>query len=118
VPDDLWTHALTGAGLPYSDNQAEDMIREDEIMTAFDAWTERFATFVDGNGKVEPRQYRAFGRIAPGHRWNDLKLKWRGPRMKAGLSPAGSSPAAQERLGLNEDTGLSATMSEGEKLRT
>jgi hypothetical protein len=30
VPDQLWTHAVTGVGLPYSDNQAEDMIREDE----------------------------------------------------------------------------------------
>ena len=37
VPDDLWSHALTGAGVPYSDNQAEDMIREDGFMAEFDA---------------------------------------------------------------------------------
>jgi hypothetical protein len=117
VPDDLWTHALTGAGLPYSDNQAEDMIREDEVMSAFDAWTGRFAAFVAQKGKVEPGPYRAFGFSAPGHRWADLKLKWRETRIKAGLAPAGSSPVAQERLDLNRDAGFSATKSEGEKLR-
>lgn len=117
VPDDLWTHALTGVGLPYSENQAEDMITEDEIMTAFDAWTERFATFVGRKGRVEPGRYRAFGHEAPGHRWADMKLKWRELRMKAGQAPEGSSPARQERMGLNQDVGRSATMSEGEKLR-
>ncbi len=69
-------------------------------------------------GKVEPGEYRAFGYVAPDHRWADLKLKWRETRMKAGMAPQGSSPAAQENLGLNQDTGLSTTMSEGEKLRT
>jgi hypothetical protein len=117
VPDNLWTHALTGAGLPYSENQAEDMVRENEIMTAFDAWSERFSRFVAQKGKVEPGTFRAFGHTAPGHRWNDLKLKWREMRMKAGVPPGGSSPAEQETLGLNEDVGLSATESEGEKLR-
>jgi hypothetical protein len=38
--------------------------------------------------------------------------------MKAGYAPTGSSPAAQVNLGLNQDTGLSAAVSEGEKLRT
>ncbi|WP_063776701.1 NAD(P)H-dependent oxidoreductase [Microvirga massiliensis] len=117
VPDPLWRHAFTGIGLPYSDNQSEDMIREDEIVTAFDAWTDRFSAFVARKGKIEPARYRAFGYTAPGHGWNDLKLKWREMRMKAGRAPEGSSPAEQEVLGLNEDTGLSATRSEGEKLR-
>ncbi len=117
VPDALWTHALTGVGLPYSDNQAEDMIRENEIVSSFDAWTDRFAAFVAQKGKVEPGPYRAFDYTAPGHRWNDLKLKWRELRMKAGLAPVGSSPAAQDRLDLNQDAGLTATQSEGEKLR-
>jgi hypothetical protein len=118
VPDDLWTHALTGVALPYSDNQAEDMIREDEIMSRFDAWTDRFVSFSARKGKVEPGRYRAFGYEAPSHRWADLKLKWREARMKTGLASTGSSPAEQEKLGLNRDTGLSATRSEGEKLRT
>ena len=117
VPDALWTHALTGVGLPYGDNQAEDMVREDAIMQAFDAWSDRFADFVAGKGKVEPGRYRAYGYTAPGHRWADLKLKWRETRMKAGYPPKGSSPAAQEEMGLNHDSGRTATQSEGEKLR-
>jgi hypothetical protein len=38
-------------------------------------------------------------------------------RMRLGHAPAGSSPAVQDELGLNRDTGLSRTASEGEKLR-
>jgi hypothetical protein len=37
--------------------------------------------------------------------------------MKAGYAPDGSSPAIQESLTLNDDTGLSPTKAEGEKLR-
>lgn len=117
APDDLWAHALTGKGLAYSDNQSEDMILEDPIMSAFDAWTSRFASFVAEKGKIEPGHYRAFGHQAPGHRWNDAKLKWRETRMKAAQALAGSSPDKQDNLGLNRDTGVSATKSEGEKLR-
>jgi hypothetical protein len=117
VPDALWSHALTGEGVPYSDNQAEDMVREEPFMAAFDAWTGRFAAFVGEKGKVEPGQYRAYGYAAPGHRWADAKLKWRELRMKMGLAPAGSSPAAQQELGLNRDATLSPRQGEGEKLR-
>lgn len=119
VPDQLWDHALSGEGLAYSDNQAEDMVREDAFMGTFDAWTERFASFVSAKGTVEPGRYRAFGYVRPGHRWADAKLKWRELRLRSGLAPQDSSPAEQERLGLNEDAGLAANqMSEGEKLRT
>jgi hypothetical protein len=52
--------------------------------------------------------YRAFGYTAPGHRWSDLKLKWRELRMKAGAAPPGSSPQEQEELGLNHDAGREA----------
>jgi NADPH-dependent FMN reductase len=117
VPDALWTHALTGAGVAYSDNQAEDMIREEPFLAAFDAWSERFGGFVAQKGRVEPGPYRAFGYEAPGHRVADLKLKWRELRLKAGAPPAGSSPARQQALGLNQDAGLDATRSEGEKRR-
>jgi len=68
-------------------------------------------------GKVEPGQYRACGYKVPGHRWADTKLKWREWRMKAGYAALCSSPVEQQRLGLNEDTGLSTTSSEGDKLR-
>jgi hypothetical protein len=117
VPDALWSHALTGVGLPYSENQSEDMIEEEEFVAAFDAWTARFAAFVAAKGKVEPGCYRAYGREAPGHRWPDLKLKWRETRIKAGMAPASSSPGRQEKLGLNDDASFDATRSEGEKLR-
>ncbi len=46
-----------------------------------------------------------------------MKLLYRDASMRLGLAPKGSSPAEQEKLGLNEDTGLRATKSEGEKLR-
>lgn len=108
---------MTGVGLLYGENQAVDMIGEDGIMAAFDAWAARFTQAVTAKGKVNPGIYRAFGYEALGHRWADLKLKWRETRMKAGYAPEGSSPAIQENLKLNDDTGLSPTKAEGEKLR-
>jgi NADPH-dependent FMN reductase len=117
VPDALWTHALTGEGVPYSDNQAEDMIRESAFMEAFDGWVDRFAAFVGAKGQVPPGRHRAYGYEAPGHRYADLKLKWREWRMGLGMAPAGSSPAAQERLDLNRDATLRPERGEGEKLR-
>jgi hypothetical protein len=39
-------------GVAYSDNQAEDMIREDQFMSAFDGWTDRFTRFVAEKGKA------------------------------------------------------------------
>lgn len=96
VPDALWA----------SLNQAEDMIREDEILPAFDAWAVHFAAYVAKKGKVEPGRYRAYGYKAPSHRWADLKLKLRELRMRAGLAPSASSPAVQEQLDLNEDEGF------------
>ncbi len=98
VPEELLTHAYTGVGLPYSDNQAEDMIHDDGLVTTFDAWTSRFVRFTEHKGKVEPGLYRAFGYEAPGHRWADVKLKWREMRIKSGLAPEGSSPASQNKL--------------------
>jgi hypothetical protein len=43
----------------------EIMIGETEFVARFDAWTDRFATFVGVKGKVEPSRYRAFGYHAP-----------------------------------------------------
>ena len=57
------------------------------------------------------------GYAAPGHRFADAELKWRDLRMKLGRPPAGSSPAAQQKLGLNRDATLSPRKGEGEKLR-
>ena len=117
VPDALWAHGFTGVGVAYSDNQAEDMIGEAPFVSAFDAWSDRFAEHVGRKGKVPPGRYRAYGYVAPGHRYADLKLKWRELRIGAGYPPAGSSPAAQQARRLNEDATLAPKRSEGEKLR-
>ncbi|MBA3271846.1 MAG: flavodoxin family protein [Acidobacteria bacterium] len=116
VPTDLWTYTLLGKGKKYSDNQAEDMTSEN-VYADFDAWTDRFAAFVARKGKVGPGEFRAFGFTPPSHRLADLRLKWRTVRMGTGYAPAGSSPAAQEKLQLNRDATLNPKQSEGEKLR-
>jgi len=106
VPDHLWTYLQFGEGRKYSDNQAEDMIREPNVMASFDAWTGAFSSFVASKGKVTPGEFRAYGYSAPSHRMANLKLKWREIRMGLGIPPAGSSPARQQELGLNDDATL------------
>ncbi len=115
VPDELWRHVEFGRGKKYSDNQAEHMAAEADVFAAFDAWTAVFAAFVAGKGKVEPGRYRAYGYQSPGHRLADLKLKWRDLRMGLGIPPAGSSPRAQQDLGLNRDATLSPKKGEAER---
>ena len=117
VPDDLWVHVQFGDGKEYSDNQAEDMVRETRVMEAFDSWTDRVSRFVVTKGKVEPGEFRAYGYSAPSHRLADLKAKWRELRMGVGLPPAGSSPARQHALGINDDATLRPKESEGDKGR-
>src|SRR5687767_2227823 len=69
VPDDLWRYVEFGRGKKYSDNQAEHMVGEAEVLAAFDDWTAGFAAFVVQKGKVEPGKYRAYGYMRPSHRW-------------------------------------------------
>jgi len=107
VPEHLWRYAEFGKGKPYSDNQAEHLANEEDVLRDFDAWVEAFAAFVHQKGKVEPGRYRAYGYERPGHGWADLKLKWREWRLRLGLPPAGSSPARQQEQGLNRDATLS-----------
>ena len=115
VPDALWRYHTVGAGKPYSDDQAEDMIRDDAFMADFDEWTDSFAGFVRAKGQVQPGTYRAFGYHPPKHRWADTKLAWRSRRMGLGIPPAGSSPAEQEALGLNRDATLRPGRSERDR---
>lgn len=82
VPDDLWTYVEFGQGKKYSDNQAEDM--DARVYGDFDRWVAQFATFVGAKGPVAPGTYRAYGYQAPGHRWADIKLKWRELRIGVG----------------------------------
>jgi hypothetical protein len=117
VPDDLWTVGHTGVGRPYSADQAEHAVHDASFMGGFDAWVDRFAAHVGRKGKVPPGRWRAFGYRPPRHLLNDLRLLWRDLRMRLGRPRPDSSPAAQQRLGLNHDTGLRASRSEGKKLR-
>ena len=115
MPDALWRYAESGAGLPYADNQAEDMIRERGVMDAFDGWTDVFADHVRGKGKVPPGRWRAYGYEPPRKGFADLRLALRDRRMRLGVPPEGSSPDVQQRLGLNRDATLSPGRSEAER---
>ena len=117
VPDSSWRYEEIGYGKPYSEDQAEHMVQEEDFMKAFDEWTDAFSDFVEKKGKVKPGVHRAFGHQPDGHRWADAKLKWRSLRIGAGIPPEESSPAEQQRLGLNQDATLHVKKSEGEKLR-
>ncbi len=117
VPDQLWSYCEFGKGKRYSDNQAEDMIREENVLDSFDRWTDDFAGFVQGKGKVPSGKYRACGYTAPGHLLRDAQLLWRDVRMRAGVAPKDSSPAQQQELGLNLDQTWSSHESEGAKFR-
>jgi hypothetical protein len=117
VPDALWAHAETGKGQPYSANQAEHLAAEAGFLACFDRWVDGFAGHVAAKGKVEPGQYRAFGYTPPRHRWADLKLAWRDWRMRLGRPRAVSSPAEQQRRGLNRDAVLAPGRGEGARLR-
>jgi hypothetical protein len=115
VPDALWRHATTGAGQPYSRNQAEHM--EASFLAAFDAWADAVVTHTRAKGPVPPGRWRAFGYEAPSHRLADLRLAWRDRRMRAGHAPDGSSPALQDAQGLNRDAHWNVRQGEGERLR-
>jgi len=117
VPDPLWAYCEFGKDKKYSDNQAEDMVRNEDLLQMFDRWTDQFATFVRDKGKVPPGKYRAYGYKAPGHLIRGAQLLWRDVRMRAGIPLEGSSPAQQQELGLNDDVTWSSHESEGEKLR-
>jgi multimeric flavodoxin WrbA len=118
VPDALWRYVEFGEGRKYSDNQAEDMVREAPVMAEFASWVDAFVRHVQAKGAVAPGPYRAFGHRPPPHRWADVKLSWRDARMRAGLSPRDSSPGAQQRGGLNDDARLDPARGEGERLRS
>ena len=117
VPDALWQYVQFGKGEAYSDNQAEDLPRHQNVFAELDDWTDRFASFVRVKGKVQPGKYRAFGYKPPGHFLRDIRLAWREIRMRFGSPRINSSPAKQQRLGLNRDVTTEPKKSEGEKLR-
>ncbi|MBC7447691.1 MAG: NAD(P)H-dependent oxidoreductase [Hymenobacteraceae bacterium] len=118
VPDALWQYALFGKDRKYSDAQAEDMVRDQDVMTQFDAWADAVAAFVAQKGQVPPGRFRAYGYEPPTALLGQLKGGWRHARLMAGLPPADSSNAEQQAEGLNQDAPrLFYRQSEGERLR-
>ena len=117
VPDNLWKYCTSGKGKKYSDNQAEDLIGENEFMAAFENWVKDFETFVRQKKKVTPGKYRAYGYKAPSHLWANVKDGIRYFEMMVGKAPKGSSPKNQEELGLNKDATWHTKKGEGKKLR-
>jgi hypothetical protein len=117
VPDTLWRCVEFGRGKPYSENQAEHLIGEPEVLAEFDSWVDAFVAHVGVKGKVEPGAYRAFGYKPPSHFIADIKTKWLGLRMALGIPVPGSSPALQQAQGINRDVSLVYKKAEGTKLR-
>jgi hypothetical protein len=115
VPDALWRYEECGKGKPYSLNQAEHVVEEDQFMARFDAWVHAVTQITRAKGKVPPGEFRAYGYRRPSHRVADLKLKWRELRMSAGVPPAGSSPARQQERGLNDDATFTPSISDRTK---
>jgi hypothetical protein len=118
VPDELFRYVEFGHGEKYSDNQAEHLGRHPQLLAALREWTAALADFVERKGKVPPGRYRALGYQPPRHLWSDVKLGLRELRMRVGRPVPGSSPAAQQRLGLNRDVTLRPKQSEGRKERS
>lgn len=118
VPDELWRYCEFGRGKHYSENQAEHMVEEAQVMKAFDDWTAAFARHVEAKGRVEPGEYRAYGYRPPSHFVADMKTKLRGLRMLLGIPVPGTSPDIQQRLDLNRDVRLKYKEGEGERLRS
>ncbi|BAU93112.1 hypothetical protein MPPM_4507 [Methylorubrum populi] len=52
VPDALWSHAETGIGRAYADDQADDMAAEEAAIARFDAWIDTFVRHVAAKGAV------------------------------------------------------------------
>ena len=118
VPDPLWRHCEFGRDKKYSENQAEHMIHEGEVMEEFDDWVVAFTRHVEKKGKVPPGEYRAYGYRPPSHFLADIKTKLRGLRMLLGIPIPGTSPEIQQQLGLNRDVRIRYKEGEGQRLRS
>ena len=69
--DHFRQHGTTGKGKKYSDDQAEDMITEDQFMQRFQNRVNEFS--ISQKGKVKPNKYRAYGYKPPKHYWAGIK---------------------------------------------
>ncbi len=117
VPDKLWVHCTSGKNRKYSDNQAEDMIKEAPFMQTFNEWIKGFETFVAAKGRIKPGKWRAYGNTQSPNIWHELKTGVRSWMLRFGHPPKDSSPWKQQQMNLNQDDTLSPHKGEGEKLR-
>ena len=117
VPDPLWRYVEFGRDKKYSDNQAEHMASEPDLLREFDEWTDAFADHVAKKGKVKPKRVPRLR--LPGTSLSslaDLKTKWRGLRMALGFPIPGTSPAIQQERGLNRTLTISLQEERGRKI--
>ena len=117
VPDHLRKAAISGRWKKYSENQSEDMVKEDNVMKSFRIWVQEFAQFVEQKWKVKPWKYRAYGFKPKTNLWHEFKTGLRERKMRLGKPPVWSSPDIQEKLWLNEDITIVPKKGEGKKLR-
>jgi hypothetical protein len=117
VPDELWKYECFGKGRSYSEAQAEHMAADKKVIASFDQWVLQFRDFVEKKGKVRAGKFRAYGFKPPAHLIDELKLGLRHFRMMIGWPVKGSSPAEQQKRGLNKDVRLHYKAGEGEMLR-
>lgn len=117
VPEAMWCYGEFGRGRSYSEAQAEHMDDDPAFLQGFDAWVDAFARHVATKGKVEPGGYRAFGYTPPSHLMADLRTKIRGARMALGVANPETSPAVQQKRGLNHDASIHYKRGEGKRLR-
>ncbi len=117
VPDHLWIFKVTGEGKKYSENQAEDLVKDNGFIQEFEQWVNGFEIFVRQKGKVPPGKYRAYGFKPPFRPLKELKTGIRSWKLRFGIEPKNSSPEKQEELNLNKDITLQPGKSEGKKLR-
>jgi len=118
VPDNLWQYTLFGKDRKYSENQSENMVADENVMSQFDTWTSAFVDFVREKGRVTPGKYRAYGYKPPSHFLDELKLGWKYFRMMIGKPVRNSSSWYQDKFGLNKDSTLHPRRGEGKKLRS
>jgi multimeric flavodoxin WrbA len=117
VPDHLWAYKAFATDKKYSDNQAEHLANNVEVLRHFDEWTDGFAKFVSGKGKVKPGKYRAYGFNPSSHFKADIKDGLHYFKMMIGKPQKGSSPWKQQQMKLNEDATWHPKSGEGKKLR-
>lgn len=117
VPDHLWAYKAFATDKKYSENQAEHLSNNKEVLRHFDGWVNAFKDFVFEKGKIQPGKFRAYGYEPPSHFKANIKDGIRYFKMMIGKPEKGSSPWIQEKMDLNDDATWHPKKGEGEKLR-